>query len=57
MFFGLALLPLEVLAEAAIVIAAAEVLFYFVSKGVDRILEKRELNAQMPGAAEKRGDM
>ena len=42
--FGLTPLPLEVLAEAAIVIAAAEVLFYFVSKGVDRILEKRAPN-------------
>ena len=41
MFFGLAPLPLEGLAEAVIVIVAAEVLFYFVSKGVDRILEKR----------------
>ncbi|MCQ2376899.1 MAG: HAD-IC family P-type ATPase, partial [Methanocorpusculum sp.] len=44
MLFGLALLPLEGLAAAAIVIAAAEVLFYFVSKGVDRILEKQAQN-------------
>ena len=39
MLFGLAPLPLEVLAEAAIVIVAAEVLFYFVSEGVVRILK------------------
>ena len=39
--FGLTPLPLEVLAEAVIVIAAAEVLFYIVSKVVDRILDKK----------------
>ncbi|HJJ27770.1 MAG TPA: HAD-IC family P-type ATPase [Methanocorpusculum sp.] len=39
-FFGLVALPVEDIIAVALIIAVAEGVFYFVSKGVDRILDK-----------------
>ncbi|HJJ36136.1 MAG TPA: HAD-IC family P-type ATPase [Methanocorpusculum sp.] len=40
MLFGLAMLSIDALLPIVIIIAAAEVIFFFVSKGIDRILNK-----------------